>query len=224
MSIRYDADIYEALTRIAGEGSAGEISQFYRLAQELEVTPEEMDALLALGASMSELRHAWKYAERTGTEIEGILEAHVAGNGWGAINQANRLADETTDVGAILEMGIQEYRKLLREQENELRLFDQDNRMALKLADHFGFEEADVMGYFESCEGNWGCVRKALREQEQFESEGSREQSTAARIAKQYDKTEPEVMAQYELCDSDWSCVRAFYRETSKGEHGKGSN
>ncbi|MHA2403202.1 MAG: PKD domain-containing protein [Candidatus Kariarchaeaceae archaeon] len=224
MSIRYDADIYEALTRIAGEGSAGEISQFYRLAQELEVTPEEMDALLALGASMSELRHAWKYAERTGTEFEGILEAHVAGNGWGAINQANRLADETTDVGAILEMGIQEYRKLLREQENELRLFDQDNRMALKLADHFGFEEADVMGYFESCEGNWGCVRKALREQEQFESEGSREQSTAARIAKQYDKTEPEVMAQYELCDSDWSCVRAFYRETSKGEHGKGSN
>ncbi len=95
--------------------------------------------------------------------------------------------------------------------------------MALKRAYHFGFKEADVMGYFESCEGNWGCVRKALREQEQFESEGSREQSTAARIAKQYDKTEPEVMAQYELCDSDWGCVRAFYREASKGERGKGN-
>jgi PKD repeat protein len=225
MTMRYEADIYDALIRIADGGSTGEISQFYRLAQELELTPEEMDALLASSeASMTELRHAWKYAERTGAEFEGILEAHVAGNSWGAINQANRLADETTDVGAILEMGIQEYRKLLREQESGLRLLEQDNRIALKLADHFGFEEADVLGNFESCEGNWGCVRKALREQGQFESEGSREQSTATRIANQYDKTEAEVMAQYDLCDSDWSCVRAFFREVSKGEHGKGNN
>jgi PKD repeat protein len=225
MAIRHDADIYEALTRIAGGGSTGEINQFYRLAQELEVTPEELDALLASsGASMSELRHAWKYTERTGAEFEGILEAHVAGNGWGAINQANRLADETTDVAAILEMGIQEYRKLLREQESEFRLLEQDNRIALKLADHFGFEEADVIAFFESCDGNWGCVRNALRELGQFESEGSREQSTAARIAKQYDKTEPEVMAQYELCNSDWSCVRTIYREELKAERGKGNN
>lgn len=225
MAIRYDADIYEALARIAAGGSTGEINQFYRLAMELELSPEDMDALLASsGASMSELRHAWKYAERTGSDFDAILEAHVAGNSWGAINQANRLADETTDVGEILEMGIQEYRKLLREQESELRLLEQDNRMALKLADHFGLEEADVIGYFESCEGNWGCVRKALREQEQFEGEGSREQNTAARIAKQYDKTESEVMAQYELCDSNWSCVRAVYREEIKGERGKGNN
>jgi hypothetical protein len=223
--MRYEhADLYEALARIAAGASNGEISQFYRLAQELEIKPEDMDALLASGASISELRHAWKYAERVGAEFERILEAHVEGNSWGAIKQANRLADETTDVGAILDMGIQEYRKLLREQEREGSRLELDSGMALKLTDHFGFEEADVWIQFDSCEGNWGCVRKALREQEQFEVEGSSELRTAARIAKQYDKSESEVMVQYGLCNSDWSCVRAFYREASKVERGKGNN
>lgn len=221
--LRNEADFEDALVRIASGMSSGELNQFYRLAQYAELDPAELDSYLADGTSLSELRHAIKFSESSGESWEEIIAAHNDGYGWGAIKQAYRLADETDDAGTILELGVQEYRRQLREEESATRSVERDQQIASRIAEQFGVNEADVLTIYSiECDENWSCVRKQLREQASAESSNDREGRTASRLAAQFGVSEEQVLEQYELCGADWGCVRAHFRDQAKSERSKG--
>lgn len=224
--VRYEADFEDALARLAAGASNGEIGQFYRLAQDLEVPPETLDGYLGQGASLADLRHAAKFAERYDADWMQIAEARLGEASWGEIGQAYKLADESISPEDILAMGVQAYREQQRDeakQERETaRLERQEARnleIAAKLGEPYGLSAQEVLDLFNGdCEQKWSCVRKTLREQ----TTNGQDERTAAHIASQYGQPEDLVWSQYDACGQDWSCVRAFFREQTRGEHGKG--
>jgi hypothetical protein len=229
LTLRYDANFEDALGRISDGLSKGEVGQFYKLAQDMEIDPAMLDDLLSGGASLSEVRHAEKLSDRTGTSLDEILTAHSDGNGWGEINQAFRLADEDISVGEILAMGVNEYRNLLREQgrldkltERDSRMSERDNRIANQFAERFGATSEDVFALFNGeCEWKWACVRKLLRESDTEGIYNDRDARTMEKLANQYGLSIADVSAQLEACDGSWNCVRAHFRELAKSERGK---
>ena len=220
--LRNDADFEDALARIASGMSSGELNQFYRLAQYAGLDPAELDGYMADGANLAELRHAIKFSESSGESWEEIIAAHNAGNGWGAIKQAYQLADESGDAGTILELGVQEYRRQLREEESEIRSAERDQQIVSRIAEQMDVSEETVWAAYNDCDGNWSCARKQLREQANAESTSSRDERTASRLAAQFGVSEDQVWGQYGLCSADWGCVRSFYRELAKSERDKG--
>lgn len=217
--LRYEADFEDALARLADGASPGELGQFYRLASELELDPASLDAYLAEGMTLPELRHASKLAERVDAAWEEVLDAKSFDHSWGEINQAYRLADEETSAADILAIGIKEYRASEREE-------DRNQRTAERLAEQYSAQVGDVMSiYSGECEGSWSCTRKALREGTSTQAYGDQDERTAARIASQYGVAEAEVWTVYETtCSQEWNCVRAHFRELSKENKGKGKN
>lgn len=229
MTLRYEADFEEALGRIADGASKGEVGQFYKLAQDMEMEPSALDDLLSGGASLSEVRHAGKLADRTGSSLEEILAGHSDGSGWGEINQALRLADDDTSLEEILAMGVNEYRNLLREQgrleklsERESRWSERDNRIANQLAERFGASSEDVLALFDGkCDWKWACVRKLLRETDLQDVSNDRDARTMGKIANQYGVSIADVSVQLDICGGSWNCVRAYFRELARSERGK---
>lgn len=219
---RYDADFEAALLRLGEGASNGELTQFYRLVQDLDLDPEALDEYLASGASLSEIRHAARLAEGVEGDLEAILTTHSSGSSWGEIKQAYKLANGVDDPAAILEMGVQEYRKQLREEDQQERRSERDQRTTTRLAEQFGVPESAVWEAYEACEMNWGCTKKQLRVGLSVEGASSSENRTAEHIASQYGVSEDAVMQQYAQCNQDWKCVRDFYREASKDGKGKG--
>ena len=181
--LRNEADFDDALARIAEGANAGELGQFYRLVNELEVDPEELDVYLADGMSLSELRHAAKLAERTDADWTEILDAKALDASWGEIGQAYKLADGDTSVEDILAVGVKEYSAQQREEERAQRederntraaereeervqgTNDRDLRTANQLALKYGISVNDVMNQLALCDQDWNCVRTQLREQ-----------------------------------------------------------
>ena len=160
-AVRYDTDFGGVLTRLADGASPGEIGQLYRTAQELGVDPTELDAYLAEGVKLSDVKHAAKSAEQIGVDWFEILDAYGEGNGWGDIKQAYQLADENTSAEEILAMGVQEYRKLAREEEKTARQDEKNQRTASQIANKNGVSEDEVWSVYEGvCGLDWGCVRK----------------------------------------------------------------
>ncbi len=168
MVTRFEADFEDALVRL-GEGmSPGELSQLYRTAQELELTPEDLDAYLEAGISAAELRHAGRMADQTGAEWATVVEAHASGMSWGEIQQAARAAEDGASLEEALAIGAREFREQQREQERTQQTEDQNLRTAERLADRFGVSLDEVMALFNgACEGDWGCVRTTLHQQAQ---------------------------------------------------------
>ena len=222
--LRNEADFEDALARIASGISSGELNQFYRLAQSAGLEPVELDSYLAEGASLSELRHAIKFSESSGGSWEEIIAAHNAGHGWGAIKQAYRLADESTDAGAILELGAQEYRRQLREEESEARSVEREEQVASRIAQQMDIDEAAVWAAYADCDENWSCARKQLREQASSESTNDRDGRTASRLAAQFSVSEDQVWEQYRKCNANWGCVRSYFRDLAKTDRNKGKN
>jgi len=87
LTTRYEADFDDALARIAGDATAGELGQFYQLAADLGVDPAELDDYLAGEFTLSQLKHTAKVAHRM--EVD-----------WNVIAAAG---------------GVQDYLKVLRE-------------------------------------------------------------------------------------------------------------
>jgi hypothetical protein len=161
---RYEADFEDALARMAAGASPGSLGQFYRLAQELGVSSDALDAYLAEGFSLSELGHAARSAERFGVEFGEVLAAVGAGHSWGEVGQAYRLADETVSAADILAIGVREYRQQLRDQARAERSADKDARTAAQIAERYGVPESDVWSVFEGCGMDWSCVRAHFRD------------------------------------------------------------
>lgn len=214
----YEADFDDALERIADGANPGELGQFYRLASDLDVEPSELDTYLEEGASLNELRHAASFAERMGTDWELVADAKAEDHSWGEIGQAYRLADDDTSAAEILAIGVQDFRALEREEDQQAREQEQNQRTAERLAEQYEAELGDVMALFNGeCEGDWSCVRTALREQEREQQTSDRDVRTAGQIADKYGATVEEVMAIYEsTCAWDWPCTRAYFRDLSR--------
>ena len=228
---RYEADLEDALTRIADGANAGELGQLYKLAADLEADVEILDSYLADGLTLAELKHTSKFAERMEADWTEVADARGEADSWGDLGQAYRLATDETSAAEILIMGVQDYkqsprdedkvaRELLREEDKAAREEKQTSRTeetAKKLAEQFTAEMGDVMNLLNGeCKGDWACVRKALRDQEQEMSESNSEKDiqTAQQIAFKYGYSEAKVLAYHkDYCGEDWACTRAYFRE-----------
>jgi hypothetical protein len=213
--IRYEADFEDALTRILDGASPGELGRFYRTAQDLELDAAALDEYLEAGYSLQELSHAARVAERTESDWTQIAEAHAAGHSWGAIGQAQRLAGEGEDWMTVLENGIRETRKQIREQARTERSENRDQATADRLAAQYDTTPEQVLAlYYDQCGEKWNCVRQELRNGSQTQG-GDQDAKTAARLARQYGIPEGEVWALFDgSCSSDWNCVRQTLRES----------
>ncbi|MGB2896050.1 MAG: hypothetical protein WBB65_07800 [Anaerolineales bacterium] len=224
-AVRYEADLSDALLRLSEGAKAGELGQFYKLAQDLEMDPAALDVYLDGGTSLSELRHMAKIAERTGAELDAIVAAKSFDHSWGEISQAYRMADKGMTAENILTMGVQEYRELLRdeeklarEEERAARKEELNEKTAARLAEQYEYT-GDMNALFIDCEGNWGCVRKILREMDQTQVEGTsdKDHRTAERLAAQYGVDISIVKGIFNnACGGDWNCVRSELRATYK--------
>jgi hypothetical protein len=222
---RYEADFEDALQRINDGANPGELSQFYRLASEMDLDPDALESFLEEGLTLPELRHAARLAERIGTEWTAIVDAKAFDHSWGEIGQAYRLADEDASAADILAMGVKEYRdiqreeaRMEREEKQAERADAQAQRTAERIAEQFGIDDvAEVIALYSACDESWGCVRSALRDQEREGTSSDRDARTAAQIASKYGISQAEVMATYEnACGFNWGCVRTHYRELAK--------
>jgi PKD repeat protein len=165
LAARLDADFADTLARLEAGASPGELNQLYQLADELGMGAAELDAYLVGGASIQDLRAAVRVAGSTGVLWQDVLGMHESGQNWGAIRQALRLADEDTSAAQILEMGIGEFRREMREAEQansrQTRELEQLERTAARLAAQYGTtSEAVLTLYSGACASDWGCVRK----------------------------------------------------------------
>jgi len=160
-AVRYDTDFEDILARLAAGASPGEIGQLYRTAQELGVDPSVLDAYLAEGLRINDLKHAAKSADQLGIDWVDVLGAVEAGHSWGEIKQAYQLADENVSADEILAMGVKEYRKQAREESQTARQDEKNQRTASQIANKNGVSEDEVWGVYEGvCGLDWGCVRK----------------------------------------------------------------
>ncbi len=220
---RYEADFEDALARAADGANPGELSQFYKLAADLEVEPEVLDNYLADGMTLPELKHTANFADRMDVDWTEIADLRTEAESWGSINQAYRLATEGVSAAEILTMGVSEYRQSLQEekkaetQDKQVQIKEEKNQQtAEKLANQFSAEVGDVMNLLNGeCEGDWACVRSELRVQSRNSAEGLSEKDyqTALQIAAKYGSSEDEVLAYHnEYCQMDWSCTRAYFR------------
>jgi len=221
---RYDADFEEVLARLDSGASAGEIGQFYRLAQDLGADPATLDGYLGEGASLSDLRHAAGLADRLGTTWTAVMDARGDSNGWGDITQAYRLAGDGYSPEDILVIGVHEFRTQEREQDRAAHETELNTRAAERLAEQFGVEIAEVTALFNGdCAQSWGCVRDTLRNQAQGSPD--RSQRSAAQIAAQYGYSVEEVLGVFNgTCAGDWSCVRTHFRNLSRSGGGRGNS
>jgi len=222
--LQFDADIEEALAMLEGGASPGEVTQFYRLSEQLGVESSELAAFLEAGGSLSDVRHAARMAEQFGGDWMEISAAHDAGESWGSIQQAYGLADETTSAAEILEMGVSEFRQS-QHGGGKPETTGYDMAMASRIADRFEVTVEEVMAQFTGdCAGDWSCVRAYFRGQGGAGAADSDfDLRTATRIAARYGLTVDEVMAVFQdACSGDWGCVRAYYRELFPPSHGPG--
>lgn len=222
----YEVDFEEALERVAAGDSNGAIKQFYRTAAELELDGEILDEYVAMGLSLSEINHAAKVADQTGGDWTELALAHAGGVSWGELKQAYKLADEDGNTPEIIQMGVKEFQRQQREEEQAERSQEKDQRTAARLAEKFGIGEGQVWALYEGpCALDWSCVQQQLRNQERNEGqpeEDERARRTAAQIANKYGVSVDQVLEQYEgACGMDWSCVRAHFREQAKEGRGK---
>jgi PKD repeat protein len=223
---RYDAEFEDALTRISEGANPGELGQLYSLAQDLEVEPSVLDEYIQNGDSLADLRHSVKFAERMELDWMDVASAREDDSSWGDLNQAYRLANDEYSAEEILEMGVNEFRSLEREEARAERNEQRADDTAQRLAEQYQAELGDVMALYDGeCAGSWSCVRKALREQEQTQIQGNsndKDTRTAQQIASKYGVSKNEVMNIFEgSCSGNWSCTRAYFRDQSKPDRGK---
>jgi hypothetical protein len=223
--IRYDADFSDALTRLAGGANPGEINQFYRLAQELNLDAPALDSYLGQGMSLSQVRSASRLAKRFGMNLASAASAFESGHSWGEIAQAYRMANAETSAQEILDMGVKSYRQSQHETDRLARQQAQDSRTAQRLAERYGMTTGTVQTMLEACQGDWGCVRAQLRAQNSGNAQLTQDQKTAERLAAQFGVTTDQVWSVFTgECGGDWNCVRDHFRSLNSPSNGKGKD
>lgn len=229
-AVRYEADFEDALARLQEGASPGELGQFYRLAQDLDMDPEMLDGYLESGLSISEVKNAARVAARYASDLDTIIEARSNGASWGELGQAFKLADDEHSAEEILEMGVKAFRDSQRETERDAREAEREarrqereeairEREVRRLSDRYQLSEAEAAALFEACNWDKKCVRDQLRAEEAV----SRDERTVAKLADQYGVSEAEVLQIYgNECSQNWSCVRQHLRDQARGERGNG--
>jgi len=231
-AVRYEADFSDALIRLSEGAKSGELGQFYKLAQDLEMDPAALDKYINDGFSLSELSHSAKMAERTGGTLDAILDAKSFDHSWGEIGQAYKLADDEHTALDILAMegGVQKFRaeqrneeKLAREEERTAREDARtaarkeglDEKTAARFSEQYGYTLGEINTLFGECGGSWSCVRKELKKgQSQVEGTSDKDLRTAEHLAAQYGVDSSIVWGEFNGdCGGDWNCVRAALRD-----------
>jgi hypothetical protein len=222
--IRYEANFEDALARLADGISPGKLGQLYRTAQELDLDPSDLDGYLEMGINLSAMRHAAKLATQFECDWASLLIDHSAGQSWGELRKVCQLADETTDALAILEVGVQEFRRQQRVQAQEEHQMEFNLRTAARYANQYNVSEEEILVVFnETCDGDWKCVRDYLREDPVNANQAGHNKRTATQLAAQYGMSEEEIWSLFEVtCDGDWKCVRSQLRERLREQRGKG--
>jgi hypothetical protein len=219
---RYEADFEDALARIADGATTGELTQFYKLAADLEVDPAALDVYLAEGLTLVEIKQAAKFAEQAEVDWTEIADARSMADSWGDIKQAYKLATDEISAAQILITGVKEYKESLREEakteqaEHKTQQEVQNQDTAEKLAEQFSAEFGEVMNLYNGeCQGEWACVRQSLKEQQRTTAAGFSEKDyqNALQISSKYGSTQEEVLAYHQdTCGEDWTCTRAYFR------------
>jgi len=219
----YEADFDDALARILGGATAGELGQLYKLAADLEVDPSTIDDYLAGEFTLSQLKHTAKVADRMEVDWTEIADAGGVQDYMKDLREVEK--EERAEQQAIQQEERVEQKATQQEERAEQQAAQQEDKnqqTANKLAEQYPDYPGDVMSLFNGeCEENWGCVRKTLREQEQAttQAEGvlpKRDTQTASQIASKYGSTPEEVLEYHNTsCSGDWACTRAYFRELS---------
>jgi PKD repeat protein len=170
--VRQDADFEDALARLAAGVSSGELTQFYRTVNDLEIDPATLDATLDRGLSLPEIQHAAKVADRLGTDWSEIVGARADGQTWGEISRAARSEARGEASEETPRAERQELRDQERLQEREDQQAEHSRRMVERMAQRLGISEAEVLALYEGpCAGDWACVVERLREQSRNSNE-----------------------------------------------------
>jgi len=215
----FEADFDDALARVTAGATPGELSQFYRLAADLEADYEVLDKYLADGMTLSELKHAASFAERNEVDWTEIAEARLSADSWGDLKQAYSMATDEISAAEILIMGVQEYRKSLREDSKAEQTEKKNQKTAEQLVKKYSADTEFVMDLLNGCEGNWACVRSALRNQtwESSADVSKKDSQTSLQISSKYGYSQEEVLAYYQgPCGGNWSCARAHFRDLNR--------
>lgn len=162
VAVRYEADFAGVLDLLAGGASPGELTQIYRTAGALGIDPAVVAGYQEMGVRAVELQQAARLAERMGTGWEAVLEAHQAGESWGAIRkgEAESLNNAGNSQGHGQENGQGSEGARGAGIQNEV-----NERVAAQLASKYGVTIETVQGMLGTCGGDWGCVRTTLRAQ-----------------------------------------------------------
>ncbi len=223
---RYEADFEDALARIAEGATPGELTQFYKLAGDLEADPAVLDKYLTDGLTLSELKHSANFADRMNVDWTEVADARSSADSWGDLNQAYHLATDEISAAEILIIGVQDYKESLRgepkadqEEQKAQQQEEKSQNTAEKLAEQFSAEFGEVMNLYNGeCEGEWACVRASLKDQQRTMAEGFSEKDyqNALQIGSKYGFTEEEVLAYHkDYCgEEDWACTRAYFRNS----------
>jgi hypothetical protein len=223
--IRYNADFSDALNRLAAGDTPGQVNQFYRLSEDLNLEPSALDQYLNDGMSLAQIRSAFRLAERFGTDLTSTASAFKAGHSWGEIEQAYHLANPDMTAQQILDMGVKSFRQGEHQAEGQARQQEQNKRAAQHLAQRYGETTESILAMLQACQTDWGCVREQLRAHAGDNAQFSRDEKTAERLAAQYGVTADEVWSTYTgVCGGDWNCVRDHFRSMAGPSNGKGKN
>jgi len=170
MVVRYEADFSGALDLLAAGANNGELGQLYRAAAELGVDPAVVAGYREMGVRPVELEQAARVAERLGTDWASVLEAHAAGESWGAIRKGDSGAEsgQGNGQGNGQGGGQQPDEPKRNEIQNEVNA-----RVAAQLAAKYGLTAEQVLSTFTgACSEDWACVRTTLREQNSVHGTG----------------------------------------------------
>lgn len=159
IAVRYEADFAAALDLLAAGASNGELGQIYRAADNLDVDPAVVIGYQEMGVRAVELEQAARVADRLGTDWATVLEAHAAGESWGAIRKGDQGAEQSDLHGQGQDSQPDEPKR--NEIQNEVTA-----RVAAQLAAKYGVTAEQVLSiYTGACSQDWGCVRTTLHEQ-----------------------------------------------------------
>ncbi|MEW6567613.1 MAG: PKD domain-containing protein [Chloroflexota bacterium] len=163
VTVHYEADFRDALSRLQDGSSPGEIGQFYRAVEELGLSPEVLDGYLEQGMRLPDVNHAAQLAEQQDAVVEDVLEALLSGLSWGEIRQTYR---DNPDQG----QGAQDEGQSQGRNEQQIENL---RRLVFRLAERYGVSPAQLTAQFESaCGQDWGCVLTWLRAQVRQQNRG----------------------------------------------------
>lgn len=175
---RFDADFYDALSRLQDGANAGELSQFYRTAADLGLEPEALDVYLEQGLHLADVRHAAHVADQQGATLDEILAARLAGEGWGQIRREAQdhpgRGQGQAGEGEQVQEQVQD-RERERNQDRDRHQEQTQNleRLTIRLAERLGIGQEQLRAVFEgTCAQDWSCAMTWLRSQARQQDHG----------------------------------------------------